>query len=83
MELREPLQRARWNSDAGRAAWAAFRARCRHTEPIQTPMKNIEGRQDWEGQLRELVWNGVPAELREDVYMSLSGKFYMIGCCWL
>lgn len=83
MQVREPLQRTRWNSEAGRTAWVAFRARCRHTEPTRMPIKNTDGRQQWESELREMVWNGVPAELREDVYMSLSGKIYMIGCYWL
>ena len=46
--------------------------------------RNARGVEEWEGELRDLVWNGVPREMREEVYMSLSGGplfLWQLDCC--
>lgn len=84
--LQEPSRKARWRSEAGREAWSALTRNGRYTEVPQArywpniPTKNSE--QDRGDVLRELVWTGVPADMREEVYMSLSGRMDEVrGIC--
>lgn len=71
--MQEPLQRKRWQSEAGQSVLSAFQARSRFVESPRIKRRNARGVEEWEGELRDLVWNGVPREMREEVYMSLSG----------
>lgn len=76
--LQEPLQRVRWLSEAGKEAWSNFEGNCRHVDSPAAVLRNTPipetGAREMGDELRELVWNGVPADMREEVYMSLSGQ---------
>lgn len=63
--LQESWQRERWNSETAQEVWSTFR-QGGSVEPPQTL--------EWGTELRELVWKGVPGNMREEVYMSLSGE---------
>ena len=79
-ELQEPLQRKRWKSEVGQTVLSAFEARSRRVESPRIKRRNARGVEAWESELRDLVWNGVPREMREEVYMSLSGgPLFFVG----
>lgn len=78
--MQEPLQRERWKSEAGQTVLSDFQARSRCVESPRLKRRNARGVEEWEGELRDLVWNGVPTEMREEVYMSLSGgPLFFVG----
>lgn len=86
--LDERLQRKRWASDAGVQAWSLMREACggvdgSAAEPAgATAGRGSRGEDRWSSrdgrhlrdELRHLIWNGVPPEMREEVYMTLSGE---------
>lgn len=74
----------RWKSEAGQTVLSAFQTQNRCAELPRTKRRNARRAEEWAGELRELVWNGVPAEMREEVYMSLSGEllFCQHFVCW-
>lgn len=67
--LQESRQRERWNSETGQQVWSTFLEDRGSEEPRPPELGN---------DLRELVWKGIPGNMREEVYMSLSGE--AIGC---
>lgn len=73
MDLQEPRRRKRWGSDIGQQVCSVMSSSARDVHPPRARQEHTDGVQGWENELRGLVWNGIPADMRERVYMSLSG----------
>lgn len=78
--LQEPLRRKRWSSGEGEAAWSSLSRHDRFTKTPRLRESEAIGSciRHQEYVLQELVWAGVPAGMREEVYMFLSGKMFGI-----
>lgn len=64
--LQESRQRERWSSEKGQQIWSTFREYRGSVEPERT--------REWGNELRDLVWKGIPGNMREEAYMLLSGE---------